>query len=136
MHFRIAWMYLCVPILSRFFRKKLDFPANHQNFCKLHRDTLENSKVRLTRRCVRRTETYPILKTFLFSIGRWRFGGVGVLEGHKKVPDHIFRKLIKIFAFGGRLRNQAISPQNMQNISAKIVKIRVQTCNSQAVVVG
>ncbi len=51
---------------------------------------LENSKVHPIRHLTRRTETYPILETFLFLITTQRFGGVGAPEGSEKVPDHIF----------------------------------------------
>ena len=50
-------------------------------------------------RRVRRTETYPILETFLFLFTTQRFGGVGALEGREKVPDHIFLEIKKTFVF-------------------------------------
>ena len=79
----------------------------------IHRNTPENSKVHPIRRRVRRTETYPILETFLFLITTRRFGGVGAPEGREKVPDHIFLEIKKMLVSGGMLWNQP-------NFSAKL----------------
>jgi hypothetical protein len=70
--------------------KRPDFSAKRKIFLQIHRNTLENSKVHPIRRLARRTETYPILETFLFLFTTRRFVGVGAPEGREKVPDHIF----------------------------------------------
>ncbi len=75
------------------------FLQNSKMFLQIHRNTLENSKVHLIRRRARRTETYPILETFLFLITTRRFGGVGAPEGSEKVPDHIFLEIKKTLCF-------------------------------------
>ncbi len=75
--------------ITDFPAKILDFSSNHRIFPQIHRKTLENSKVLPIRPFVRRTDNYPILKPFPFSITKWRYGGVRAQEGHKKVPDRI-----------------------------------------------
>jgi hypothetical protein len=77
---------------SHFSAKRKIFPQNHRN-------TPENSKVHPIRRHVRRTETYPILETFLFLFTTRRFGGVGAPEGREKVPDQIFPQIKKKLCF-------------------------------------
>jgi hypothetical protein len=79
--------------------KSPDFSAKRRIFLQIHRNTPENSKVHPIRRRVRRTETYPILETFLFLITTRRFGGVGAPEGREKVPDHIFLEIKKKTCF-------------------------------------
>jgi hypothetical protein len=86
-------LYVFIPDFSG---KSPDFSAKRRIFLQIHRNTPENSKVHPIRRRVRRTETYPILETFLFLITTRRFGGVGAPEGREKVPDHIFHKLKKV----------------------------------------
>ena len=73
-----------------FSAKCRDFSAKRKIFPQIHRNTLENSKVHPIRRLARRTETYPILETFLFLFTTRRFVGVGAPEGREKKPDHIF----------------------------------------------
>ena len=73
-----------------FSAKSPHFSAKRKIFPQNDRNTPENSKVHPIRRSVRRTETYPILETFLFLFTIRRFGGVGAPEGREKVPDHIF----------------------------------------------
>jgi hypothetical protein len=60
--------------------RTLVFSQNTEFYRKLYRHTLENSKVQPIQRFVRRMENYPILKTLLFLITTWKFGGVGALE--------------------------------------------------------
>ncbi len=79
------------------------FLPKRRIFLQIHRNTLKNSKIHPIRRRVRRTETYPILETFLFLITTRRFGGVGAPEGREKVPDHIFLEIKKMRVSGGRL---------------------------------
>ncbi len=76
--------------------KKTTFSAKHKIFLQIHRDKLENSKVHPIQRLARRTETYPILETFLFLITTRRSGA---LEGREKVPDHIFLQIKKKLCF-------------------------------------
>jgi hypothetical protein len=92
-------------LVPDFSAKSRDFSAKRKIFPQIHRNTLENSKVHPIRRRVRRTETYPILETFLFLFTTRRFGGVGAPEGREKVPDHIFLEIKKSFVSGGRLWN-------------------------------
>ncbi len=94
-----------VGIHTGFSGKGPDFSAKRRIFLQIHRNTLENSKVHPIRRRVRRTETDPILETFLFLITARRFGGVGAPEGREKVPDHIFLEVCNCVS-GGRLWNQ------------------------------
>jgi hypothetical protein len=79
--------------------KRPHFSAKRKIFLQIHRNTPENSKVHPIRRLVRRTETYPILETFLFLITTRRFGGVGAPEGREKVPDQIFPQIKKKLCF-------------------------------------
>jgi hypothetical protein len=79
--------------------KSPHFSAKRKIFPQIHRNTPENSKVHPIRRRIRRTETYPILETFLFLITTRRFGGVGAPEGREKVPDHIFPQIKKQMCF-------------------------------------
>ncbi len=67
-----------------------DFSAKRKIFLQIHQNTPEKFKVHPIRRLARRTETYPILETFLFLITTRRFGSVGAPEGRKKMPDYIF----------------------------------------------
>ena len=82
-----------------FSAKSPHFSAKRKIFPQIHRNTPENSKVHPIRRLARRTETYPILETFLFLFTRRRFGGVGAPEGREKVPDHIFPQIKKKMCF-------------------------------------
>jgi hypothetical protein len=86
-----------------FSAKSPHFSAKRRIFLQIHRNTLENSKVHPIRRHARRTETYPILETFLFLFTTRRFGGVGALE---KCLTTFFRELKKSCVSGGRLWNQ------------------------------
>ena len=86
-------------LIPDFSKKSPDFSAKRKIFLQIHRNTPENSKVHPIRRRVRRTETYPILETFLFLITTRRFGGVGAPEGREKVPDHIFLEIKKKCVF-------------------------------------
>ncbi len=86
---------LCLVLIPDFSGKSRHFSAKRRIFLQIDRNTPENSKVHPIRRRVRRTETYPILETFLFLITTRRFGGVGAPEGSKKVPDHIFLEIKK-----------------------------------------
>ena len=98
LHHLLVWAeWFCnqIVFIPDFSAKKQQFSAKHKIFLQIHRNTPENSKVHPIRRLVRRTETYPILETFLFLITTWRFGGVGAPEGCEKVPDHIFRQIKK-----------------------------------------
>ena len=79
-----------IVFIPDFSAKSSHFSAKRKIFPQIHRNTPENSKVHPIRRLARRTETYPILETFLFLITTRRFGGVGAPEGREKVPDHIF----------------------------------------------
>ncbi len=101
--------------LYRIFLQKPYFSAKRKIFLQIHRNTLENSKVHPILRLARRTETYPILETFLFLFSTQRFGGVqvGAPEGREKVPDHIFPQIKNSCVSGGRLWNQP-------NFSAKL----------------
>jgi hypothetical protein len=106
--------------------------------CKLHRNTLGNSKVQPIRRLERRTKTHPILETFIFFITTQRFGGIAAQEGREKVPDHIFPQIKKLCFSNGRLWNQPNFPQkcvsggsfwNQPNFPAKFVKTGWLTCD-------
>jgi hypothetical protein len=108
--------------IQDFSGKSPDFSAKRRIFLQIHRNTPENSKVHPIRCRVRRTETYPILETFLFLITTRRFGGVGAPEGRKKCLTTFSWKLKKRRVSGGRLWNQP-------NFSAKIVKTRYLTCD-------
>ncbi len=77
-------------LVPDFSGKRPDFSAKRKIFLQIHRNTLETSKVHPIRRLTRRTETYPILETFLFLVNTRRFGSVGAPKGHEKVPDQIF----------------------------------------------
>ena len=77
------------------------FPQINKMFRKTNEHSLEFSKCSPIRRCVRRTEDYPILETFLVFITGRRFGGVGAQEGLENVPD-IYTKIsrkISVSAF-------------------------------------
>jgi hypothetical protein len=82
-----------------FSAKKPHFSAKRKIFLQIHRNTLENSKVHPIRRRLRRTETYPILETFLFLFTTRKFGGVGAPEGCENVPDHIFLQIKQTLCF-------------------------------------
>ena len=84
-----------VVLIPDFSGKSPDLSAKCKIFLQIHRNTPESSKVHPIRRRVRRTETYPILETFLFLITTRRFGGVGAPEGREKVTDHIFLEIKK-----------------------------------------
>ena len=72
-----AFLYVSIP---DFPAKLPDFPAkNHRGFPQTLKCSQEYYKS-----FERRTENYPILKTFLFFIMERRFGGVGAPEGKKK----------------------------------------------------
>ena len=76
------------------------------------------------RRCVRQTENYRILKTFLFFFKLRRFGGVGAPEGLENVADictKFFRK-ISVSAFLIMARQYQNFPQNTKTFS-KIYRI-------------
>ena len=79
--------------------KSSHFSAKRKIFPQIHRNTLEYSKVHPIRRRARRTETYPILETFLFLFTTRRFGGVGAPEGREKVPDQMFPQIKKSSCF-------------------------------------
>ncbi len=109
-----------------FFRKRPQFSAERKIFLQIHRNTPENSDVHPIRRLARRTETYPILETFLFLITARRFGGVGALEGREKVPDHIFLQNKKKSKFVFLVEDYGwIIP----DFSAKFVKTGYLTCD-------
>ncbi len=78
---------------AEFSAKSPYFSAKSKIFPQIHRNTLENSKVHPIRRRARRTETYPILETFLVLFTTRRFGDVGAPEGREKVPDHMFPQI-------------------------------------------
>ena len=61
--------------------------ANLENFPQTPLCSLECSYFFAGPTCVRRTEAYPILKTFLRFFKLRRFGGVGAPEGLENVPD-------------------------------------------------
>jgi hypothetical protein len=63
------------------------FPQLVRFFLKTHVNTVENSKSFPIRRFLRRTVTYPILKTFLIFIALQRFGSVAAPEGLANVPE-------------------------------------------------
>ena len=69
-----------------------NFPLEYENFPQTHLCSLECSYSSPIRRCVRRTEAYPILKTFLLFFKLRRFGGVGAPEGLENVPDILTQK--------------------------------------------
>ncbi len=62
----VRYMALYKVFIQDFPAKSPDFSAKRKMFPQIHRNTLENSKVHPIRRLARRTETYPILETFLF----------------------------------------------------------------------
>ncbi len=74
--------HICIG--TGFFWKTAGFFCKTQDFLQIHRNKLESSKVHPIRRRVRRTETYPILETFIFLITTRRFGGVGAPEVREK----------------------------------------------------
>ena len=79
-------------------------PQNTKTFRKINSRSLQFPKCSPIQRCVRRTEDYPILETFLFFITGRRFGGVGASEGLENVPEictKIFHKKEKVSVSGG-----------------------------------
>jgi hypothetical protein len=77
-------MQVSIPENSAKIRK---LSANVENFPQTPLCSLECSYFFAGPTCVRRTEAYPILKTFLRFFKLRRFGGVGAPEGLENVPD-------------------------------------------------
>ncbi len=99
--------FIIVQVFIPYFsEKRPDFSAKCKIFGQIHRNVLKKSKVHPTRHLTRRTETYPILETFLFLFTTRRFGGVGAPEGRDQMPDHNFLQIKKNCVSGGRLWNQ------------------------------
>ena len=73
-----------IPEFSARIRK---LSANVENFPQTLLYSLECSYFFAGPTCARRTETYPILKTFLRFFKLRSFGGVGAPEGLENVPD-------------------------------------------------
>ena len=109
------------------------FPQNTKTFRKTNKRSLEIPKSSPIRRCVRRTEDYPILKTFLIYFKLRRFGGVGAPEGLENVPE-ICTKL-----FGKTKKKSVFLAEYVGYITkkfAKILKIGALTCDFLADVEG
>ncbi len=89
-----------VPVLGQdFSAKRQEISANRRIFCKFIETRLKIPRYIQSDVSHVRTETYPILETFLFLFTTQRFGGVGALEGREKGPDHIFLQIKKKLCF-------------------------------------
>ena len=131
-----SWNLVSIPEFSA---NLPDFPAKYQNFPQNHLRSLEFPKFLPIRRCVRWTEKYPILETFIFFITERRFGGVGAPEGRENVPDFIplFPQNKKSQCFWRNMLDKCQKiPQNIPKLSAKKLKSGNLFCDFLADVKG
>ena len=105
-----------------------NFPAKYRILQQIYRLfpqtdslSLEYSKSFPIQRFVRRTDNYPILKTFIFFITKRRFGGVEAQEGREIMPEihtGFFRKPKTVQCFCRKpMHIVHIFPQKYQNFS-------------------
>ena len=130
-----------IPEFSAKIRK---LSANVENFPQTLLRSLECSYSSPVRRCVRRTEAYPILKTFLRFFKLRSLCGVGAPEGLENVPDILTQKFpqskcVWLFIMALQYQNfpqDQSFPQNVPKNSAKYSKSGQLTCDFLAVVEG